>query len=138
MTRINAYLHFDGNCREAMTFYQECLGGELVVMPVDGSPVADQMPPEARQGVLHSCLTTGALVLMASDLSRSPVVRGCGVSLLLDCSSAEEIQQFFSALSSGGTITDPLGESFWGATFGGLTDKYGISWSLNYDKSPQS
>ena len=135
MTRINAYLHFDGNCREAMTFYKDCLGGELVIQPVEGSPVADQMPPEARQGVLHSCLTKDALVLMASDLSRGPVVRGHGVSLLLDCVSAGEIQQCFSALSSGGETVCPLGESFWGATFGSLTDRYGIHWSLVHDKS---
>ena len=106
MTRINAYLHFDGNCREAMTFYQDCLGGELVLQPVEGSPVADQMPPEARGGVLHSTLTKDALVLMASDMAQCPVVRGHSVSLMLDCSSEEEIRRYFTALSPGGH--DPL------------------------------
>ncbi len=136
MTQINAYLHFSGNCREAMTFYKDCLGGELSLQNIEGSPVADQMPADARQGILHSTLTNSTLVLMASDMVQGPVVRGNSVSLSLDCSSEEEIHRLFAALSSGGTITCPLEESFWGATFGVLTDKYGISWLLNHDKSP--
>lgn len=74
---------------------------------------------------------------MASDMSQSPITQGNAVSLLLDCGSAEDTQRFFSALSSGGTVIEPLGEMFWGATFGVLTDKYGIHWLLNYDKAPQ-
>lgn len=137
MTQIHAYLTFSGNCREAMTFYKDCLGGELALQTVEGSPVADEMPADARHGILHSTLTQGALMLMASDMSQGPVVQGNSVSLSLNCSSEEEIQQFFAALSAGGTITCPLGEMFWGATFGALTDKYGIHWLLNYDKAPK-
>lgn len=138
MTQIHAYLTFSGNCREAMTFYRDCLGGELTLRPVEGSPVADQMPADARQGILHSTLTQGALMLMASDMSQGPVVQGNSVSLSLDCSSEEEIQQFFAALSLDGTVIEPLGEQFWGATFGALTDKYGTRWLLHYDKAPKA
>lgn len=138
MTQIHAYLTFSGNCREAMTFYRDCLGGALTLQPVEGSPVADQMPADARQGILHSTLTQGALMLMASDMSQGPVVQSNSVSLSLDCSSEEEIQQFFAALSSDGTVTEPLGEQFWGATFGALTDKYGTHWLLHYDKAPKA
>ena len=137
MTRINAYLGFSGQCREAMTFYKDCLGGELTLMPVAGSPLAGQMPPDAGQTILHSCLTRGDLVLMATDMGRGERVNGNAVSLMLNCSSPEEIQTLFAALSSGGEVTCPLGQEFWGATFGHLTDKYGMNWMLNYDKTTE-
>ena len=135
MTQINAYLHFNGNCREAMTFYKDCLGGELALQLVEGSPVADQMPAEARGGILHSTLTTDAFVLMASDMTQTSIVRGNSVSLCINCSSEEEINCLFSHLSAGGEVTCRLGKQFWGATFAALTDKYGINWLLNYEQA---
>ena len=137
MTQINAYLHFGGNCREAMTFYKDCLGGELMLKPVEGSPVANQMPAEVRGGILHSTLTTDAFVLMASDMTQTPIVRGNAVSLCIDCSSEEELSPFFSSLSSSGNVTCPVGKQFWGATFAALTDKYGTDWLLNHDETPK-
>jgi PhnB protein len=137
MTQIHAYLTFSGNCREAMTFYKDCLGGELMLQTVEGSPLADQMPADAGPSILHSTLTQDAVVLMASDMSLGPVTQGTAVSLLLDCSSEEDIQRIFAALSAGGEVNNPLGEMFWGATFGGLTDKYGVHWLLNHDKAPK-
>lgn len=137
MTQISAYLNFSGNCREAMTFYQECLGGELKLQTVEESPVANQMPPEARKSILHSTLALGNSVLMGSDMAGPDgVIRGNAISLTLQCSSEQEILRFFSKLSAGGKITHPLQEEFWGATFGQLTDKFGINWLLNYQKRP--
>lgn len=135
MTQINPYLGFNGKCREAMTYYQQCLGGELTLQTIAGSPLEGQMPAEAGQNVLHSALTNGALVLMGTDMAGAERINGNTVGLCLNCSTAEEIETLFSKLSSGGEITHPLGESFWGATFGHLTDKYGMSWMLNYEKN---
>ena len=134
MAQINAYLNFDGNCREAMAFYKDCLGGDLALQTVEGSPVAGQMSAEAQKHILHAALTKGDLVLMASDMIGSGPVKGNSIALSLNCSSEEEISTYFSKLSSGGQITDPLSEKFWGATFGTLTDKFGINWLLNYEK----
>ena len=135
MTQINAYLRFDGNCREAMTFYKDCLGGELEMMTVAGTPIAEHMPAEAAQNILHSCLTTGGMTLMATDMGPGDRVNGNNVSLMLNCSSEEEIQSLFSKLSAGGEITCPLEASFWGSTFGHFTDKFGMNWMLNYEKN---
>jgi len=136
MTQINAYLGFNGNCREAMTFYKDCLGGELTLMPVEGSPVAEQMPVEARQGILHSCLTHGTLTLMATDMGEQGAgATGSRVALMLNCSSDEEITRLFSSLSAGGQVTCPLGGSFWGSKFGHFTDQFGTNWMLNYENS---
>src|SRR6185295_19444974 len=136
MTQINSYLTFNGNCREAMTFYKECLGGELVLQTIGESPMADKMPPQIKKSILHSTLTRGSLVLMGSDMvSDQGVIRGNTVSLMLNCSSEEEIKNCYSNLSNGGEATHPLENTFWGAVFGDLTDKYGNHWLLHFQKA---
>jgi PhnB protein len=135
MIRINAYLTFNGNCREAMTFYRECLGGELFVQTIGESPMADKIPPQIRDNVLHSTLAKGSLLIMASDMvSEQGLKKGNTVSLMLQCSSEEEIKHCYARLSRGGQATHPLENTFWGALFGDLTDKFGNHWLLNYDK----
>jgi len=135
MTTINAYLRFSGNCREAMTFYQASLGGELDLQIIAGSPVESQMPPEAKNNILHATLTRGTLLLAGSDMAPAEgVKRGNHMVLTLNCSSTEEITTFFDKLSVGGKISMPLQTEFWGDTFGMLTDKFGNEWMLNYAK----
>ena len=139
MTMINTYLNFNGNCREAMTFYKECLGGELALNPVAGSPVAEHMPPEAQQNILHACLTSGNMVLMASDMmGPEGITKGNTMALMLQCSSEEEINRFFNSLSAGGYVDHPLADSFWGSKFAHFIDKFGMTWMLNYEKTPQA
>ena len=134
MAQINAYLTFNGNCREAMTFYQQCLGGELRLQTVDGSPMENQMPDEAKQKILHSSLTKDNLVLLASDIvEKDELVKGNTISLSLHCTSEEEIRSFFSKLAAGGQIAHPL-HQFFAGTMGALTDKYEKDWLLYYEK----
>lgn len=136
MTQINSYLSFNGNCREAMNFYQQCLGGELTLQTIGESPLADKMPQQMKDSILHSTLTKDSLVLMATDMvSDQGLLRGNGVSLMLNCSSEEEIRTFYNKLSDGGKATHPLEITFWGALFGDLTDKYGNNWLLHFDSS---
>lgn len=133
MTLINAYLTFNGNCLEAMKFYQDCLGGELTTQTVESSPMAAQMPERIQKQILHSTLIKDSLVLMASDIVRNNTyLKGNTISLTLNCSTEDELHQFFQNLSKNGEILDPIQEQFWGAKFGSLTDKYGIIWLLNY------
>jgi PhnB protein len=136
MTQINSYLTFGGNCREAMNFYKECLGGELILQTIGESPLSDKMPPQMKESILHSSLTKDALVLMGSDMvSEQGLIKGNAVSLSINCSSEEEIKNFYEKLSSGGKKDHPLENTFWGALFGDLTDKYGNHWLLNFDKN---
>ena len=135
MTHINAYLNFNGQTRDAMKFYQECLGGELVMQKISESPMAARMPSEMGAKILHSSLTKNNLILMASDMMGNNIVKGNSISLCVICSSDEEINSFFSKLSAGGTVVEPLHQSFWGATFGSLTDKFGITWIFNHAKN---
>lgn len=135
MAQINAYLNFNGQTREAMTFYKECLGGELVMQKISESPMAARVPSEMGAKILHSSLTKDNLVLMASDMMGHSVVRGNSISLCVNCSSDEEINSYFDNLSKDGRIVEPLHQSFWGATFGSLTDKFGITWIFNHSKN---
>ena len=136
MTQINSYLTFSGNCREAMTFYKECLGGELYIQTIGESPMADKMPQQMKDCILHSTLTKGDLILMGSDMvSEKGLIKGNAVSLCLNCSTEEEIKICYAGLSKNGEATHPLETTFWGAIFGGLMDKYGNHWLLNYDKN---
>lgn len=134
MTHINAYLNFNGNTKEAMTFYKECLGGELVMQKIGESPMAAQMPSEMAAKILHSALTNNSIVLMASDCMGAAVKEGNNIFLCINCSNGEEVNTFFKNLAAGGKIIEPLHQSFWGATFGSLTDKFGINWMFNQTK----
>lgn len=133
MTQINSYLTFNGNCREAMTFYHSCLGGELNFQTIGESPMAGKLPAKMKECILHATLTKGTLVLMGSDMvPDSGLVKGNSVSLSLNCSSEEEIRSLYDSLSKGGEATHPLEVTFWNALFGDLTDKFGNHWILNY------
>jgi PhnB protein len=136
MSNISAYLTFNGNCREAMTFYQECLGGELNLHTIGESPMCEQMPQQMKENILHSALINGNILIMASDMvSDQGLVKGNSVSLMLNCNSEEEIKTCYEKLSAGGNATHPLENTFWGALFGDLTDKFGNHWLLNFTKN---
>jgi PhnB protein len=135
MTTIDSYLTFNGNCREAMNFYKDCLGGELTLQTIGESPLADKMPAQMKECILHATLIKDKLILMGSDMvGENGLKKGNAVSLAINCSSDEEIQSFYENLSAGGNKDHALEASFWGATFGDLTDKYGNHWLLIYDK----
>jgi PhnB protein len=135
MNQIHSYLTFNGNCREAMTFYQECLGGDLAFQTVGDSPLSEKMPKQMKDCILHATLTKESMVLLGSDMvSNTGLVIGNAVSLSLTCSSEEEIKKMYAQLSADGKTDHPLEDTFWGALFGGLTDKYGNHWLLNYSK----
>jgi len=139
MTQINAYLNLDGNCREVMSFYHECLGGELDLQTVAGSALEAECAEAMKDKILHASLTKDALLLMGSDMiGPDGYHKGTDIALSLNCSSDEEIKRFFTKLSAGGKILHELHVSFWGATFGVFNDKFGIRWMLNYDPKQKS
>jgi PhnB protein len=134
MAQLNPYITFHGNCREAMEFYKACLGGELSVMAVGDSPMASDMP-DKKNNVLHSMLKTDGMVLMASDMIMpGEMIRGNTITLCINGGTKEELQQFFTKLSEGGTVGQPLTEAFFG-TYGELTDKFGMNWMFQADNA---
>jgi PhnB protein len=136
MKEIITYLNFDGNCREAMKFYERCLGGELQLMPF--SEVPGDLPKEAKDRIIHARLAKGSAVIMASDtMPGTHFQQGNNFSICLNCESLEETERFFSALGEKGKVTMPLQDTFWGARFGMLTDQFGVNWMFNFEKPKQ-
>ncbi len=130
--QIISYLTFNGNCREAMKFYQKCFGGELTFQTLGQSPLALKMPRRMKNAIIHSTLTYGNLVLMASDMpAEKNLTKGNSVSLMLNLNSESEIKSTYKKLAKGGKKNFELQSTFFSSLFGELTDKYGNNWLLN-------
>jgi PhnB protein len=136
MARLIPYLSFTGNCREAMTFYRDCLGGQLELQTFAEAPMSEGMPAEMREKILHSALNSDTMVLMASDaMQGQPSVAGGAITLCLNTDEAGEFKALFAKLGAGGTITQPMSEEFFG-WYGALTDRYGINWMFQSGDQP--
>src|SRR5262249_33151106 len=110
------------------------LGGELVLQTLGESPLGAQLPTEMKAYILHSILIKDNLVLMGSDMvDDQGLIKGNTVSLMLNCSSEAEIRRCYANLADGGEARHPLENTFWGALFGDLIDKFGNHWLLNYN-----
>jgi PhnB protein len=132
MSTIHSYLTFNGNCREAMLFYQSCLGGKLQLLTVGDTPLAEKMPAKMKKTILHAQLSNKTFVLMGSDMVEDDgLVKGNAVQLLLNCESKKEIKSWYKKLSHGGKQKQCLQMNDWGILLGSLTDKYGVCWLLS-------
>ncbi len=129
--KITAYLSFDGQCEAAFKFCTEALGGEISgLFKYGGSPMADQVPPECANQVMHATLILKDQAIMAADVpGRYETPRG--FSMTIGLGDAAEAERIFEALSEGGKVKMPLQETFWAARFGMLTDRFGIPWMIN-------
>src|SRR5260221_11621759 len=137
MKEINTYLMFNGDCRRAMTFYQKALGAELQLMTYGEARVdmPKEMSKDSKDRIIHARLSKGSALLMASDTppgKECPV--GSNFSVSINCESAAEVDKLFTTLGEKGKVTMPLQDTFWGAYFGMLTDRFGINWMFNFEK----
>ncbi|WP_230383911.1 VOC family protein [Pedobacter endophyticus] len=133
---INSYLTFNGNCREAMTFYQHCLGGELSFQTIADSTDGNKFPLRMRKNILQATLIKDGLLLIATDMvGDAGLIKGNAIAMMLNCTSEEELKRSFTKLSVGAKSAHPLQETFSGGIFGNLTDKFGNHWLLSYDDS---
>lgn len=130
---LNPYLYFSNNGREAMTRYQEILGGNLEILTAADLPPGEGMPFEAPADfVVHAALTFGdGDLLMASD---DPEGDGSGVkgaALHIGHTDEGEVRRIFAGLAEGGTIDMPLAETFWSSLFGVCVDRFGVTWMVD-------
>jgi PhnB protein len=134
MKETNTYLHFDGNCRQSMTFYGKCLQTEPGFTPFSaGPPEIAEAAKIAPDRVLHSELKSGPVVLMASDIPPGmPFQQGSNFSISITCETRAEMDRLFAAFSENGKVTMPSHDAFWGGRFGMLTDRFGISWMFSF------
>ena len=130
---LNPYLSFPGTAREAMTFYQSVLGGELTISTFAEFGAGDG---PGSDGVMHSHLETEAgLTFMASDMQpgrdHADHVVGTNMTMSVSGDDAEAMRRWWAGLADGGTVQLPLERQMWGDDFGMLTDRYGIAWMVN-------
>ncbi|HEY5407699.1 MAG TPA: glyoxalase/bleomycin resistance/extradiol dioxygenase family protein [Ginsengibacter sp.] len=132
--KLFPYLNFNGNCEEALNFYKDAFGGEIIQLGRYGeSPM--ESPEEIKDKIIHGRLQFGDVLIMASDaMNENGINSGDNISLSVECDTNGQLEKVFSKMSEGGKITMPLQEQFWGATFGMLTDKFGIHWMFNCEK----
>jgi PhnB protein len=138
MTTLTPYLLFDGNCQQAMEFYQSCFEGKLTITKVKDTPAKDQMPPIQLNKTINARLQSGKLEISASDWlrpDRTPV-RGNTACLYLSGGTFEELKVLFDRLSEDAEVTDPLKEMFFGV-YGALNDKFGVRWMFTANKHGQ-
>lgn len=132
--QVVPYLYFNGNCEEAYNFYHEALGGEKTDIMRYGDQ-GPEVPPEVAKRIMHTELKFGDNLIYFSDTSSEGEYQtGSNVQLNLNLDSEDEIRKVYEGLSQGATVTMELQDTFWGAIYGALTDKYGVSWSFNYMK----
>jgi uncharacterized glyoxalase superfamily protein PhnB len=133
---LEAYLHFDGTCEEALTFYKEVFAGEVVSLMRFGDMKGADAPAGYADRVMHASFKSNDLKFMASDLPPGTgQFTGAQVSLSLSTRDPIEGERLFAMLGAGGEVTMPMHDTFWGARFGTLTDRFGIAWMVNAEKS---
>jgi PhnB protein len=130
-SKLNPYLSFKDNAREAMEFYKSVFGGKLV-MNTFKEFHASQDPGEDNK-IMHSMLeAANGITFMGADTPKGMEYRpGTNMSMALSGDNEAELTAYYKKLSTGGTILQPLAKAPWGDTFGMLTDKFGVVWMVN-------
>jgi PhnB protein len=133
-SRLNPYLNFPGNTKEAMEFYQSVFGGKLDVNTFGEYGEKDTTIADK---VMHSQLETeNGFTLMASDTQPGMELQtGNNIAVSLSGDDADDLRGYWDKLSSGGNVIMPLEKQMWGDTFGMCSDKFGLSWLVNITES---
>ena len=135
---LNAYLHMNGNCKEAFVYYQKHIGGQITMsMSYADAPDAPDKSEAARNRVIHTNLSGEGISLMGSDQPPgTPDAAMHGVTLALNVDSVAEADRLFAALSAKGVVRQPMTETFFSHRFGMCVDQFGTNWMVNAVKMP--
>jgi PhnB protein len=130
-SRLNPYIAFNGNTREAMEFYKSVFGGKLDLNTYKESNASED--PSEDDKIMHAMLQAdNGIIFMASDTPKGMEYKpGTNISMSLSGDDEDELRGYFDKLSDGGTVTMPLTKALWGDTFGMFVDKFGINWMVN-------
>jgi PhnB protein len=134
--QMTAYLSFKGQCEEAFRLYEQCLGGQLgAIFRYSGSPMADQVPGDWGDKVMHGSLTVAGQVLNGGDVSPDQYEAPKGFSLSLQIKDEADAERIFHELAKDGRVIMPLQQTFWALRFGHVVDRFGIPWLINCEES---
>ena len=130
--KASTVLSFKGDCEAAFKFYEQHLGGQPgPIFRYAGSPMADSVPEEWGDKIMHGSIVVGDLLLMGSDVLMKQYEEPKGFSLSLQMSDTAEAERIYNALVPDGTVLMPLEKTFWAARFGSVVDRFGIPWLIN-------
>jgi PhnB protein len=130
--KASASLGFKGDCEAAFKFYEQHLGGQPgPIFRYAGSPMADGVPPDWRDKIMHGSIVVGDLVLMGGDFLEGQYQAPQGFTLSLQISDTADAERIYRALAQDGTVLMALQETFWAARFGQVVDRFGIPWQIN-------
>ena len=133
--KLNPYLNFAGNAEEAVNFYKNALGGEVVMLSRFGdSPMPSD--DDWKQKIMHARIVFGGdNIIMISDTMKGNEISTKGnIQLSIGLDDEAKTHEIFGKLSEGGTVTMPLAKQFWGAIFGMFKDKFGVNWMINCEE----
>jgi PhnB protein len=131
MPVLDSYLFFDGQCAEAMRFYEKTLGGKIeMTMTYGEAPDPAQCPPGAKDRIMHTSMLVDGRRLMASDVPPGQAKPMQGFALSIGYPAPDEGRRVFDALAEGGQVMMPFGKTFWAEGFGMLTDRFGTPWMV--------
>jgi PhnB protein len=135
-SRLNPYLNFNGNARQALEFYTSVFGGSLNLSTFAEFGMKDS--PDADK-IMHGQLETEAgYTIMAADTSAGMEFQGMhGFGVSLSGDDGDALHGYYDKLSDGGTVTMPMQKQAWGDEFGMCTDKFGVPWLVNISQ-PQA
>lgn len=133
--KVSPYLNFDGNGEQAVKFYETVLGAKVEALSRMGDMPGSNAPPEDKDRLLHALLRleSGDAIMASDTMKGMPLSVGNNTHITLDFNDVDDMNQKFEALAAGGKVTMPLNDTFWGARFGMLTDKFGINWMFSCD-----
>ncbi len=139
MLHCTPFLLFDGNCAEAMSFYQQVLGGELKLTPLGETPMKSQFPTEKHKRIINAQLKSGAIEISATDWMASPAlepIQGNTFAIFVKGDSGNELNTVFDKLSKGADQErfQKLHDMPFG-TYGQFYDKYGVQWIFVGEKA---
>ena len=133
--QVNPYLFFNGNCEEALNYYQKALGARIEArMPYGDGPADMPVPADWKSKIMHARITIDGEVLMASDATPGDYKAPQGFSVALAVEDPADAERRFKALAEGGTVRMPFGPTFFSNGFGMCVDKFGIPWMVNSPK----
>jgi PhnB protein len=135
--QLSPYLSFKGDCEAAFKHYEECLGGKIQFKMTWGeSPMANEVPAEFRDKVMHASITVGETTLLGADSPPDHYEEPRGLSVTIAPKTLAEAERIFKSLSEGGKVTMPLEKTFWTAGFAMFTDRFGIPWMISTEEQP--
>jgi PhnB protein len=131
--KLYTYLNYGGNCQEAFRFYEQHLGGKIIMMMTHGQgPNSKDAPPNWENAILHARMNIGETELMGADIPSYQPMRSAYLSLIVG--STDEAERVYSALSEGGEIFMPMQETFFAFRFAQLRDRFGTSWMILHER----